>query len=106
MPSPPLEPAKSPEITASLNCQSDKPTLVVFAGPLSGGGIAVGLANKCSGTHKITATFADIGAKPGVTYKARDVIAHADLPDAAGGTVSATVGEHDISVLRLTPKYK
>lgn len=103
--SPPMEPPKPPPISGgSLNCHTDKPTLLAFAGPLSGGDIAVGLANKCTGSQKITASFKDIGAKSGVTYKVRDTIAHKDLPDATDGTVSAMVGEHDISVLRLTPK--
>ena len=92
-----------PPITASLNCDVEKPTLLVFAGPLSGGKIAVGLVNKCTGSHRITATWKDIGAKAGASYAVRDAVAHKDLPDASG-TVSATVGEHDISVLVLTPK--
>lgn len=103
--SPPKEPAKPPEITADLSCKADSATLLVFAGPLSAGKIAVGLANKCTGNHTITATFLDIGAKPGTEYMVRDAIAHKDLPDATS-TVSAIVGEHDISVLVLTPKKK
>ena len=102
---PPKEPARPPSITASLDCDGEggKPVLLVFAGPLSGGSIAVGLVNKCQGNHTVTATWADIGATPGTTYTVRDVIAHKDLPDASGA-VSAVVGEHDISALRLTPK--
>jgi hypothetical protein len=116
---------------------------MVFAGPLSGGKIAVGLVsahssaaiacvannlpllgiprpvpdrlpviacdcfgvqvNKCNGSHKITATWKDIGAKAGTSYSVRDAIAHAPLPDASAA-VSATVGMHDIAVLVLTPK--
>jgi hypothetical protein len=103
--SPPKEPAKPPEITADLDCKAGSATLLVFAGPLSAGKIAVGLANKCAGNHTITATWKDIGAKPGTHYTVRDAIAHKDLPDATS-SVSATVGEHDISVLVLTPKQK
>ena len=101
--SPPKEPAKPPEITADLGCKPDSATLLVFAGPLSAGKIAVGLVNKCTGNHTITASWKDIGAKPGTNYAVRDAIAHKDLPDASS-TVSAAVGEHDISVLVLTPK--
>lgn len=101
--SPPKEPSKPPAITASLSCNEATPTLVVVAGPLSGGGIAVGLSNKCSGNHTITATFKDIGAAAGTTYKVRDAVNHVDLADATDH-VSAMVGEHDIAVLRLEPK--
>jgi hypothetical protein len=40
-----------------------RPTLLIFSGPLSGGSLVVGLANKCDGNHTIAATFAQIGAK-------------------------------------------
>jgi hypothetical protein len=99
--SPPKEPAQPPPVSVPNGCGT--PTLLVFAGPLSNGDIAVGLANKCTGSHTITATWKDIGAKTGTVYSVRDVIAHKDLPDASK-SVSAAVGEHDISVLRLTPK--
>lgn len=102
--SPPKEPSQPPAISVP-GCSSSKPTLLVFAGPLSGGGIVVGLANKCTGNHSITASWKDIGAKAGVTYSVRDVINGKDLTDATEASpVSSIVGEHDISVLRLTPK--
>lgn len=89
---------------------------------LSGDSIAVALVNKCDGEHKIEASWADIGAKAGQAYKVsacvtlqsirqtvcscrtqvRDVLAHKDLPPATG-SVSAVVGQHDVSVLRLEP---
>mmetsp|Transcript_50740 Transcript_50740/g.99422 ORF Transcript_50740/g.99422 Transcript_50740/m.99422 type:complete len:704 (+) Transcript_50740:1-2112(+) len=99
---PPLQPPRPPAITASLTCSDSHPTLLVFSGNLTGGAIVVGLVNKCSGTHTVTATWQDVGAKPGVSYHVRDLIEHKDLPDASG-FVSASVGEHDISVLRLEP---
>ena len=101
--SPPKEPAQPPPIEQSLNCKGNDPTLLVFAGPLSGGAIVVGLVNKCDGDHTITATWKDIGAKAGTTYKVRDAVAHKDLADATT-TVSAMVNTHDIGVLVLTPK--
>ena len=79
--SPPKQPSQPPPITASLACTSAHPTLLVFAGPLSGGSIAVGLANKCTGGHNITASWKDNRAKAGATYKVRDVINHQDLAD-------------------------
>ena len=63
----------------------------------------MGLANKCGGSHTITAAWKDIGAIAGTSYKVRDAINHKDLPEASG-TISATVGEHDIAVLVLSPK--
>ena len=100
--SPPKKPATPPDVHMPA-CDGDKPTLLIFAGPLAGGSIAVGLSNKCSGNHTIVATFEQIGAAAGTKYKVRDAINHLDLPDASS-SVTAVVGEHDIAVLRLDPK--
>ena len=54
-----------------------------------------------AGTQKITATFKDIGAKTGTTYTVYDVLAERKVGTATE-TVGATVGEHDIAVLRLS----
>jgi hypothetical protein len=99
---PPKEPPAPPAISVP-GCNSAAPTLLIFAGPLSGGAIVVGLSNVCAGNHTIAATFEQIGAATGSTYTVRDTINHVDLADATS-TVSAIVGEHDIVVLKLTPK--
>jgi len=101
---PPTEPPQ-PRALSVPNCdeEGNGPVLVVFAGPLAGGDVVVGLANKCNGTHTITAHFGDIGAKAGTTYAVRDLMTGTSLPDATA-QVSAQVGTHDIAVLRLSPK--
>ena len=65
-PSPRCLPSVPPSLHAGsiCSCSDTKPTLLVFAGPLAGGAIAVGLSNKCSGQQVIKASFEDIGASP------------------------------------------
>lgn len=52
--------------------------LEVWAGPLSGGRIAVVLFNRSPGDDSIVAHWADIGAAPGAAYDVYDVWAGVD----------------------------
>jgi hypothetical protein len=77
--------------------------LQVWAGPLSGNGTAVAFVNACNGTQPMTATWAELGIDQasGVQCAVRDLYAGKDLPPATG-QITATVGEHDVAVFRLT----
>ena len=61
------------------------------------------VAPQCTGNHTITAPFKDIGAKTGTTYAVQELLSGTAMPDATAA-VSVLVGEHDIAVLKLTPK--
>ena len=53
----------------------------------------------------VSVTFAELGMGAGVTTAAvRDVWARADLPDATGGQLTATVGNEDSVFFVLSPK--
>lgn len=78
--------------------------LQVWSGPLSGNGTVVAFVNAGGGTHPISATWAELGIAglaSGATCAVRDLWAGRDLPPATG-SLSATVGEHDSAVFRLT----
>tara|TARA_B110001452_G_scaffold251765_1_gene241093 strand:- start:1996 stop:3309 length:1314 start_codon:yes stop_codon:yes gene_type:complete len=77
--------------------------LQVWAGPLSGGRVAVVLWNRGNGTQEILGRFVDMQLDG--SAKVRDCIAHADL-GVATGQVNLNVSAHDVRVLVLTPTPK
>lgn len=69
----------------------------VWVKPLSTGQWAVGLLNRDSASHSITASFANYGGTP----SARDLYAHSNLGSLTGYTT--TVGAYGTSLILLTP---
>jgi len=72
----------------------------VWARPLSGGAIAVGLFNRASAEARINVKWADLGikARPNV----RDLWQHRDIT-ADAGSYSANVPPHGVIMLRVRP---
>lgn len=77
--------------------------LHVWAGPLSGGRIVVGLWNRSNMTGGVTARWEDVGLKAGVTAGVRDVWARKDMKDATS-QLTETVASHDLRLFVLTPR--
>lgn len=77
--------------------------LEVWAGPLSGGDVAVVLLNRSSNSSAITATWEEIGIQSSSTVmKTRDLWEHQDVGTQAG-YVTAVVDSHDVVAYRLQP---
>ncbi len=76
--------------------------LEVWAGPLTGGRIAVALFNRSPGDDTITARWADIGAAAGAAYSVRDIWAAADRGSFAGSFTSK-VPAHSTVYLVMSP---
>jgi alpha-galactosidase len=76
--------------------------LQVWAGPLSGGGTVVLLLNTGNDTKLITASWADVGLKSGLSMKATDLWTGRTASPVAG-SLSAAVAPHDNAVFRLAP---
>jgi len=77
--------------------------LEVWAGPLKGGSVAVVLFNRSGSSSQITAAWADIGLKNGVSAQVRDLWAHKDLGNFSNN-FSATVQSHGVVVVKITPQ--
>jgi alpha-galactosidase len=74
--------------------------LQVWAGPLSGGKVAVVLWNRGNVTAEILGRFVDMQLDGKVSV--RDCLAHKDL-GVASGQINMNVSAHDVQVLVLTP---
>jgi len=77
--------------------------LEVWAGPLSGGRVAVVLWNRASYQATITANWGSIGLKSSAVVDARDLWAHSTMYGVQG-QLSASVGGHACKMYVLTPK--
>ncbi|XP_020675455.1 alpha-galactosidase [Dendrobium catenatum] len=76
--------------------------LEVWAGPLSGGKVAVVLWNRGSSQASITVDFADIGLNSSSVVGARDLWKHSTT--SAEGKLTATTAAHASKMYVLTPK--
>ena len=95
-------------VTWECDCRCGKTTLAtagmleVWAGPLSGGRLAVALFNRSPGDDAIAVRWADVGLAPGAAVAVRDIWGAADL-----GTFSADfarpVPAHATAYLVLSP---
>ncbi|CAL9165725.1 unnamed protein product [Musa hybrid cultivar] len=74
----------------------------VWAGPLSGGTVAVVLWNRGSSPATITAEWSDIGLSSSTVVNARDLWAHSDTASVQG-ELTATVDSHACKMYVLTP---
>ena len=73
----------------------------VWAGPLSGGDVAVLLLNTGDAAANITAWWADVGLPSGASAKATDLFT--GRATTAKGSVAAMVAVHDVAAFRLRP---
>ncbi|KAJ0967843.1 hypothetical protein J5N97_024760 [Dioscorea zingiberensis] len=78
-------------------------SLEVWAGPLSGGRVALVLWNRSSSKASITAHWSDIGLKPSVSVQARDLWAHSTI-SSVQGKLTATMESHACKMYVLTPQ--
>lgn len=78
-------------------------TAEVWAGPLSGGRVAVVLWNRGSSQTSITANWSDIGLDPSAVVDARDLWEKSTIPSVRG-KITATVDAHGCKMFTLTPK--
>ena len=73
-----------------------------FAREMADGSTAVVLLNRADhGSATLTATWASLGLKPGVTCRVRDLLGKRDLPNATA-TLTAVVGSHGAMFVRLS----
>merc|ERR1711871_110439 len=79
----------------------DSTSRQVWAGPLSGGHVAVLLCNFGNGTLPVNATFDDVGLNA-TAANASDLWAGASL-GVLTGAVSAHVQSHDCAAIKLVP---
>lgn len=93
----PALPLPSPAVDDSMPLQ-------VWAGPLSGGDVVVLLLNigNENATKTITASWADIGLRSGVSAKATDLWSGKVMTTPVVGGISASVAPHDSVVFRLS----
>ncbi|XP_031405460.1 alpha-galactosidase-like isoform X3 [Punica granatum] len=77
--------------------------LEVWAGPLSGGRVAVVLWNRSSSRATITAHWSDIGLSPTTVVDARDLWRHSTQASVKG-QISADLDSHACKMYVLTPK--
>jgi alpha-galactosidase len=91
-----------PNSNDNIDPDIDDETVEVWAGDLHGGDVAIVLLNRSSQPQQITANFEEFGMTTTSSAKIRDLWAHLDL-GIYNGSVSATVGSHDVVALRLTP---
>ncbi|KAG0458743.1 hypothetical protein HPP92_021871 [Vanilla planifolia] len=76
--------------------------LEVWAGPLTGGKVAVVLWNRGYSQATITAHWADIGLNPSSAFYVRDLWEHSSFY--AEGNLTSTVSSHACKMYVLTPK--
>ncbi|XP_040866582.1 alpha-galactosidase isoform X2 [Glycine max] len=76
--------------------------LEVWAGPLSNNKVAVILWNRSSSKAKVTASWSDIGLKPGTSVKARDLWAHS-TQSSVSGEISSELDSHACKMYVLSP---
>ncbi|OAY72720.1 Alpha-galactosidase [Ananas comosus] len=76
--------------------------LEVWAGPLSGGSVAVVLWNRSGSQASITANWSNIGLKSSTVVAARDLWAHTSM-SSVQGQLTATVAAHACKMYVLTP---
>ncbi|KAH1043241.1 hypothetical protein GLYMA_09G160400v4 [Glycine max] len=76
--------------------------LEVWAGPLSNNKVAVILWNRSSSKAKVTASWSDIGLKPGTSVEARDLWAHS-TQSSVSGEISAELDSHACKMYVVTP---
>ncbi|KAK7314826.1 hypothetical protein VNO77_33354 [Canavalia gladiata] len=76
--------------------------LEVWAGPLSNNKVAVILWNRSSSKATVTASWSDIGLKPGTSVDARDLWAHS-THSSISGEISTELGSHACKMYVLTP---
>ena len=88
-------PAPPPAVDSTMPLQ-------VWAGPLAGGDVVVLLLNVGNGTKTITASWADIGLKSGLSAKATDLWTGKAMAAPVVGSISASVASHDSAVFRLS----
>ncbi|PKA60408.1 Alpha-galactosidase [Apostasia shenzhenica] len=79
-----------------------KSNLEVWAGPLSGGRVAVVLWNRGASQASLTADWSEIGLNPSTVVDARDLWEHSTA--SAEGNLTATVASHASKMYVLTPK--
>lgn len=91
----PTPPPPPPSINTSLPLQ-------VWAGPLSGGAVAVVLLNTGNNSAPISATWTDIGLPKGSRVTALNLWTGTSVTTGED-SVTLTVGSHDAAALRLTP---
>jgi hypothetical protein len=89
-------PPPAPAVDSSMPLQ-------VWAGPLFGGEVVVLLLNIGNGTKTITASWADIGLKSGLSAKATDLWTGKAMAAPVVGSFNASVASHDSAVFRLSP---
>ncbi|KAL9324293.1 hypothetical protein ACSQ67_009150 [Phaseolus vulgaris] len=77
--------------------------LEVWAGPLSNNRLAVILWNRSSSKAKVTASWSDIGLKPGTLVDARDLWKHS-TQSSVSGEISAELDSHACNMYVLTHK--
>ncbi|XP_054785752.1 alpha-galactosidase-like [Prosopis cineraria] len=79
-----------------------KNDLEVWAGPLSNHKVAVILWNRSSTNATVTASWSDIGLKPGTLVDARDLWTHSTV-SSVSGEISAELESHACKMYVLTP---
>ncbi|XP_074582153.1 alpha-galactosidase-like [Curcuma longa] len=91
----------------SLGVQGRKVTsndsLQVWAGPLSGGRVAVVLWNRGDSQAMMTANWSNLGLSSSIRTNVRDLWAHCDI-GVAQGQLNATVDSHACKMFVLTPQ--
>jgi hypothetical protein len=88
------------------NEPSDSGTTEVWGGPLMGGAFVLGLLNAGNAPAEISAPFAALGVQgvgEGTTFCVRALFAPAANVGTFTGIFSATVGSHDILIVKLSP---
>jgi len=83
-----------------LDVQGD---LEVWAGPLSGGAVAVVLFNRSPSANNITANWSDIGIPASTSADVRDLWAKKDL-GSFKGSFSSQVASHGVVMIKITPQ--
>ncbi|XP_058779359.1 alpha-galactosidase-like [Vicia villosa] len=76
--------------------------LEVWAGPLSDNKLAVILWNRSSSKATVTASWSDLGLKPGTSVDARDLWLHS-TQSSVSGNISAELDSHACKMYILTP---
>ncbi|CAJ1952375.1 unnamed protein product [Sphenostylis stenocarpa] len=77
--------------------------LEVWAGPLSNNKVALILLNRSSSKANVTASWSDIGLKPGTSVDARDLWKHS-TQSSVSGEISAELDSHSCKMYVLTQK--
>ncbi|KAL8171439.1 hypothetical protein V2J09_023243 [Rumex salicifolius] len=76
----------------------------IWAGPLSGNRLVVGLWNKCSSATTIVAKWDVIGLHPFITVSVRDLWKHKEISGDAVGSFGVRVESHDCALFIFTPQ--